>query len=818
MKRTQPILLCLFTLFLLAGFSPHQEDPTLRLIAKLNKFREDFPQEKVYVQLDRPYYSAGDTIRLKGYVVNAEHHQLSLLSKVLYVDLLDANDRIAQRLKIRLIEGMGYGNIVLSDSLYRGHLRLRAYTEWMRNFSDQFFFDRTIAVASSLTTSAPKRTNLTGVKADGLGQIPALPDLRFFPEGGQLIPGILTRIGFKATSPEGNGVPVTGYVRDEKYNRLASFRSEHAGMGCFEFIGEPGKKYTAVAMVNTGQEMEVKLPELVPSGYAIQVTQDSLNLAVRIIGHDHPASAERLSLLAVQNGIAGYAAVTGIGQRSLLARIPKSRFSTGIVQVTLLNSAGLPLAERLVFVRKDDSLRLLASTSKLSYHVLEEIEVSVSAVQPDGSPAVAGLAASVLDVGRAPLTEADEHTLQSDVLLTQDLGGEVEEPGYYFTRITEEKDRHLDHLMMTHGWRRYTWSDLAKDKYPAIRFQPEQGIRISGRVVDHKGKSIIGGRVTLLPAANGLESYEQATGPEGRFSFDSLTFVQGVTMLIQARTADGKSDVEIKLDSQAIPAVSTKRRDTSLLGSLVFASLEKSDGQQASDGLLGSMVMKEVKVSRKKDNRDFPMSTAVNGISPTVSQTIITGDQLMASNCVSLSECLKGRVANLTVENDKIYLRKKDRAALVVLDGYIFRSSPNNIPVMDIQTVQVLKSMAGGAMWGSEAEGGVILITTRKGTSRPESQEQESPGLLRVKPAGYSPYSEFYRPVYKRKDSNDLISPDKRKTIYWDPYLVSDANGKAGFKFYSASTPGTYRIVLEGLSIQGNPGRKVIYVKVGEGR
>ena len=142
MNKIKTIIIGLIGIALL-GFKA-EETPLEKLLKQLTKITENYPQEKVHLHLDKPYYAIGEEMWLKGYVVNAERNEPSLLSKVLYVDLINEKNLITKKAKLEVIDGYAHGNINLIDSLSTGKYRIRAYTNYMRNYDSAFFFEKTI--------------------------------------------------------------------------------------------------------------------------------------------------------------------------------------------------------------------------------------------------------------------------------------------------------------------------------------------------------------------------------------------------------------------------------------------------------------------------------------------------------------------------------------------------------------------------------------------------------------------------------------------------------------------------------------------------
>ncbi|RYG07491.1 MAG: hypothetical protein EOO07_27330, partial [Chitinophagaceae bacterium] len=194
MKRLLPTFLLSLLFLFCSGFRV-EETPLEKLLKQLAKITESYPQEKVHLHLDKPYYAVGEDVWIKAYLVNAEKNEPSLLSKVLYVDLIDQKNEIKNTIKLELTNGLGNGNISLTETLLPGNYRIRAYTNYMRNYDESFFFQKRIVIGNVMdkTPMATKKE-----------EKPTF-DVQFFPEGGNMLVGVRGKIGVKAVSSDGYG-------------------------------------------------------------------------------------------------------------------------------------------------------------------------------------------------------------------------------------------------------------------------------------------------------------------------------------------------------------------------------------------------------------------------------------------------------------------------------------------------------------------------------------------------------------------------------------------------------------------------------------
>lgn len=149
----------------------------------------------------------------------------------------------------------------------------------------------------------------------------------------------------------------------------------------------------------------------------------------------------------------------------------------------------------------------------------------------------------------------------------------------------------------------------------------------------------------------------------------------------------------------------------------------------------------------------------------------------------------------------------------VIVDGmYLDGQALTMIPVFDVASVEVLRRPSTLGIYGSRGAGGVIIVTTKRGGTD-FSTDLHTPGIVTHSSQGLYEISTFKSPDYSRTDSTDM-QPDRRSTIYWNPNIITNEEGRASFDFYTADEPGTYRIVIEGVDIYGRIGRKELFIEI----
>lgn len=878
------------------GFIPDDNDPLKDLISKLERLHDEYPQEKVHIHTDKPYYSVGDTIWLKTYIVNSEKNELSNLSRIVYVDLISEKDSVRKSLRLPVVAGLAWGDITLSDSLPEGNYRLRAYTNWMRNFGEEYYFDKVIKVGSSLekqvignvSYSYTKTDNHEDVKAElSFADINGQPysgkdvsynvemdarniekgkgttdkngkliiaftnsqpfilksgrinaslkldektiirktfiikatsdnvDVQFFPESGQLVNGIRTKVGFKAVGADGLSREVSGTVKDSKNNVVAEFNSEHAGMGFFALLPVDGETYTANVKFSDGSEKQIKLPAAVSSGYLLSVgNNDPDNLSVRISASQDLVGSGQVTLVAQANGVIKFVAHNTLSSASLSAFIPKNRFPTGILHLTLFSPTYQPVAERLVFIRHDDEMKVSISTPKPVYGQREKADLDFNVLDTAGKPIIANFSVAVTNESKIPFNDESETTILSNLLLTSDLKGYIEKPNYYFINENDDKRRELDNLMLTQGWTRFTWKSIQNNIFPSTTFRPEKGISISGTVKTLGGKPVAGGKVMILSSKGSGMLLDTVTNAEGRFTFNNLTFGDSTRFVIQARNAKDKKNVEIEVD-RVPPQLVTRSKNSPDIELNVTASLlpylrmrkENIDELRKNGMMRRNIMLEEVKIVQKKE----PVKNSSNLNGAGHADAIITADKL--ENCASLDMCLQGLIAGVIIQNGMAYsTRSMSTPMQIVLDGIdVDPDYLSMIPPSDVESIEVLRTVGNTAIYGMRGGAGVLVINTKRG--EPNYGRSYAPGIITYSPQGYYVAREFYIPKYDNPKVNKEL-PDLRSTVFWTPNIITDATGKAKVEFFTAGEPGTYKVVAEGVDGKGGIARQVFRFKV----
>lgn len=815
---------------LLAGLAafrlPADDNPVRVLAERVAAFYASAKPEKVYLQLDRPVYGTGETIWFSAYIVDGLRHRPDSLSKILHVELLSPQRRVVARRTLRVAPGgLANGDLELDDSLRAGTYLLRAYTNWMRNGGPNLFYQRQLQVwpaspnQPDAAASAPLSGRPTAAQKSAvvLGKV----DVQFFPEGGQLVAGLPGVVAFKAQAATGRGATISGQLLDGQ-NKLvgAVFNSRHLGMGRLSFTPAAGQRYHARVTLPDGNTADYPLPAVQPSGYSLHVADsgDFFDVEARYVGPTPPGPA--LLLTEVRGYLVGLAPrpLTSDGKPATW-RVAKAKYPNGIGHFTLFNAQSQPQAERLAFVQSSPTaLRITLTADKAAYAPHDRVLMRAQVTDAAGQPVTTRFSVAVAEQGAANL-DANAETIASNLLLTSDLAGYVEAPGYYFKSQNAETTQALDDLLLTQGWRRFAWQDLLAGPLPPPQYGFEQALALKGVVTGMGHNPIPNSQLTFIETKPVRQVLTATTDAQGRFSFVGFDGKDTTVVTLQARRTGGGSNVTIRPDEgpstqgPTLPGLPAIAAAPAGVADYVRRSRQQrvTELQNLPEGSVRTVELANVAVSGQRSI--IPPNDTRRLYPGVVANTVIDFSTMpSAQSGIPIFSLLQGRVAGLTVSgsppNQTIQIRNSGTPQ-ILLDGQrVDADVVNTINSSDVEAVEVFKGTEA-AIFG--ASGGVIAIYTKranpnyKGPTGPGSNG--SPGLITVRLPGYYQTREFYRPRYGAPVLNAPESDPRRLTIYWNPSLQTDSKGEAEFTFFTADGSGNYQATAEGLTLTGDPSR-----------
>jgi len=650
-------------------------------------------------------------------------------------------------------------------------------------------------------------------------------DMQFFPEGGELIYGVFSKVAFKAIRPDGLGIGVKGTITDNDNKVIAEFTSAHAGMGVFKMAPAEGKTYRANVTFADGTKGTYDLPKIRSAGISLSVDNDDPEvLKVKLQAGNQffqQNQGKIFFILGQTDGIVCYAAQTKLSSQVYSASIPKNKFPTGIVQLTVFSSDGDPLSERIAFIQHNDQLNLTINSDKPLYANRQKVKLNIAA-KSNNQPVEGNFSIAVIDESKVPFDENKETTILTSLLLTSDLKGYIEKPNYYFNHPIEKTIADLDILMLTQGYRRFNYKDILNDRSLPVMFAPEQGIEIAGTLRTLSGIPFKGGNVRLLiPDKN--YSANAVTDINGRFKFTGLLFSDPAKVNLSARNNFRSSNLMLQIDGdpyQKIPFNYNTPDEILNIDSTISPYLKNSKMQYNNSHMLKEVEIKDKKNVPTISHRDYP---ALVGLSSEPDHLIV-GDQL--KGCSVFLNCLKTMAVGMTFDIENFYVSRDYNSGRKVPARIYVKGMPvdfsylSSINSDEVESVEIFLKDELGLVNRANQTNGIIVVNMKKAPTGTKISLDELGKILpqanelSFTPKGYVTVRTFYSPRYDGPGGGHNIGVDTRSTIYWNPNVITDKTGMATLDYFNGDGEGTYRVIIEGIDNNGNIGRQVYKYKV----
>lgn len=821
--------LCLITSHSIAQGSPSTLDSLKHFAKNCYTFSQLYPLEKVYLHLDNSSYYQSETIWFKAYIVRASDTHMSSDSKILYVELLTDKGEIAQRKKLKIENGQCHGAFSLDQEARTGFYEIRAYTRAMLNFGEDNIFSRVIPIykrplidgdysekeisnrhsylLKNYRSSAKEKKNITRSF-----------DVTFYPEGGHLALGLTNRVAFKAKDNSGKNIAVTGHIRDANGEIIGQFASAHQGMGSFEL---EVKGDETIVINYEGKTQDFQLPTARSNSYTMRVNNLNTKLLSVTISKSPGLAAETLGLMVNCRNKAVLFNVIDVAHGSLQIPIKKAELPRGVNSLTLFRANGAILAERLFFVNHPKKVILdIASESKY-YTPLQQVNIAIAAHDTQGQDVASNLSMAIKDASSSG-TSAYAEDIRTHLLLSSDLRGYIHQPGYYFASNDIEHRYALDLLMMTQGWRCYTWEQRAGMKAIDIQHPIEENLMIKGQVM----KPILDApmqdtriKYRLSKTGKASQNAYGDTDNNGQFTFllnDSLKLYGqwDLTLSVPREGSKAKRN-RILIDRQFSPKPQAYNYEETLDHDTLmrFASHEVHEEERHS--VEDIQLINEYKLIRYKSeltqaNITYNVEKEINDLADqgiyfastvggyledkdpnfTYSQTdSIDSYHYMDKTVMFVHHYTKDiynrhtRIADISieaVENIALYLDQHSWEHLASKNYF------KDAPIQELLDPDSSNKFV------------VILVRTKADKSYKEVPK----GMRLTYFNGYANQKEFAEVVLHQPIIGEI---DHRRTLYWDPNVKLDEAGKATIEFYNNSSCEHLLIDVQGITDHGEP-------------
>jgi hypothetical protein len=798
-----PASACVVMLVSAFSFLPAADDWTDRIVEALQAFDSRYPQEKVYLHLDKDYYAAGETIWFKAYITLQGLPDTRATN--LYVELVDKNGAIVQKRMFAAGNAGAAGNMDLAETQKPGMYQLRAYTAWMLNFDHAFLYSRNIEIFDPQKRNSPPTRDSSAITAFSV---------QFFPEGGDMIINQNNVIAFKAIDNNGFPIGVAGSVLNSKGAKVATLETMHDGMGQFQLQPtNANETYKAEITAANGLKKTFDLPAVKTTGAGLKVYNRGARIFYQaMIANLADTAYDDLLLLGQINNQLVYKAPLKVSDGRISGFVPTESMPSGIIQLTLFSKSGQPLSERLAFIRHNEFLPL--QLQQPSFNSEERAPNSIVLKVPESMESITSVAITDADLA---VKSNDENNIVSNLLLTSDLKGYIHNPAWYFQDTARARLQALDLVMLTNGWRRFSWEKILNKQYPDTRYPYEQGILLKGTAFTNNGRyQLANGKVDFIIKQVTDSSTSIVSAPTngmGEFTVTGLSFLD--TALVYYKGNDQQDrwkDVTVKFNTHFFensvpvtdpfplrvpPAIDYNTLKNYLSTAYDHNRVNRSINSRAI--LLKEVNIRERKISKEESlDKKYASGMFAGGDGYTFDLTKETNAY------TNIFQYLQSRVAGLQITgnlNDPSLSWRGGRPSLYLNEMPTDASMLSSLPVTDIAMVKVFRPPFMGGFGGGA--NGAIAIYTKKGG---EGGDNTVRGFELYRKPGYAVVKHFYSPDYAVHDDRHALA-DKRITLYWNPDVpVDTATHTATIRFYNNDFSKHFRVVAEGIGADGSVG------------
>ncbi|MDP2686120.1 MAG: TonB-dependent receptor plug domain-containing protein [Aequorivita sp.] len=822
------ILLILSISFLCLAFSLSGVSGLKILIFnRLNEYTTEKYPEKIYIHTDRSYYTAGENIWFNTYLVNGVTHKKSEKSKVIYVELINEQNEVISDRKL-FTESIGVnGDFKLPIDLPEGTYLLRAFTNYMRNQPRDYFFKKVIPIFA-INSEIPILDDDKRSKIDDTSE---LPEIGFFPEGGYLVDGINNKVAVKIKDAKLSASPVVGIIEDTDGNKVTDFKTFEFGMGLFFLNPEPGKEYRAV--ITSGEEnILYPLPVPLKEGYVMNTSLKDKEIIINV-STNKKEGLKNVLIIGQQRGLPAFDYTQEKEANNILLKIPTVNLVEGVFDIVLFNESNNPVAERLVYIKKEEKVSLsIKKINGTSTGIRDRVNLEIEIKDKSGKLVPSTFSLSVTDSELIKPNNNAEN-IKTYFLLNSDLKGKIDSPNYFFTAgDTIKKNQQLDLIMLTHGWSRFIWQEFLDNSVRQV-FKPEDGIYISGNTIN--AKSPFQNKVSetkLTFRKKGFYQETNSTNNIGHFSYGPFVFTDTIDVFLQAGSGlssekPNYSDTNIKLDPPPQrPTIIPDRIVNPFNQNLEVENVENyrkktraniyRDFEFDNEREVLDEVNIKTKVATKEEIDEIKREKRTRSFAPSHRIVVDEFGQNGAGNFMDLIMNVPGVRVGMkydaeTSQDYEVNLRGL-KPTYYVDNIEVDLATARSIHQTHIDFIDILNIGPASAAYGLKAQG-VIAIYTKQGSRNGVDISDRKPGSINFKSEGFFAAREFYAPDYSLIDRN-RSREDYRTTLYWKPNIVFNGFKKPIVTFYTSDEKGTFQIEIEGITETGIPIHTTAFLEV----
>jgi hypothetical protein len=778
------LLFILFTDSLLEA----QVNTNNEILKKLEQYCKSVSYEEIFVHSDREDYIAGEDMWFNIYLVDKQSGQPSGRSKIAYFELLNPENNPVIQKRLMLENGFCAGHTLLPDTLGSGMYTFRVYTNEMKNFLPGNSFMKSISVYNAFQKKGFKKKIIYD-KGFNRKQ-----NIEFFPEGGTLHNGVNCKIALKVFNEFNKGLLFNGIVRDETGDSITSFMTDKYGTSAIYLNPVKSKRY----FVQVGDSAYF-LPSASDDGITLRadfLKTDSLIILVSA-GEKITIAKDNTYLLLINNhGNSEYSESFRLFQGTAKITVPKKTLTSGISHITVFDNIGKPLAERLIYL-KDTKMSGSEFPEPLSYKKREKVTLEL-----DVDNVVINLSKDPnLSISVAPRSVENRYPEISDYLIFGTEFGYVpwSESGDMLSDVSSET---IDNFLISSKSSWISWDKILSGKTIEPDFRPEDGGHfLSGWLKNRNTQKAESGKVLFLSIPGKAATFQYAiTDNSGKFAFILPVDMLKRDLIIQPQVADDNITINIESSFSWNLPLSTSYYEsvTALLPKAITnLSINYQVGKiygsnnKREEGKAVTIQQKAVKRFYGKPEVEIVLDDFIKlPVMQEVFFELIPGVRFRSKK--------SGYEIRVINPHTNIYY---EDPPLVMIDGVCINDL-TLLANLDPEIVEKIDVVKTTYLIGDFKLYGIVNVITRtgnfKGLTLPDYAAKLSYRVI-------EPEVSFYSPDYSGSEKKLSRIPDLRNTLFWDPLLKPDKDGKVRIEFWTSDTASDFAVIIQGFDGTGKP-------------
>lgn len=753
------------------------------LVNRYTAWHDQHPQLYPYLLVNQPRYVPGDTVFFKAWLMTADHRPLDG-TFVMQMSLVNSAAQEIIHQSLRVAKGASGNQLVLPDTLKGGYYKLILYNNWMKFYGTENFHQQEIEVVVGQKIARKQ---------------PAERTVTFYPEGGRMIAGVPSKVVVMAnTSGQGQLVDDTGKA-------ITAVEIGDAQTGLFVFTPEAGRGYS---LELNGEHFP--LPQPATDGVGLLVTPSENRSSVRTVVSVPPGSrftGATVQIMLTMYGRVHFAKDIQLSDKNFgMVVIPQTQLPPGVANIFVFSKDNELLASRMFIVTTPMQTRVTITPEKQKVSPREKIQLEIgitdeSGLMVQGEMAVTAINEKLFESAGAPALTDD--MLLDKVPFVRKVSIDRSKKNWYGL---------LDQQLVAAKSNDLMWLDPAfQNNNPSYM---NTWLYARGRVFDVTNAALPDSTIIYLYLQRHPMAYEVRVKNGFVDAYFPMDF-WGQDEFFYHAIAKGKDVPTLRLQwmndtltfmrssaatvtTEPDPYATFRNQKSIVDRSYSFFRGKGPDVEELQVDLNAAIEDEIMGIDIEVKLDDY---IAFNSMDEVIREIIPALIHRKAGNRSIVRVGLMS--PNVPASGNPLY----------VIDGVMTMNTDffMNLDPKNVHSIKVVNTQSKLKQMGALGRNGIVLVTSKK-----VEMDKVKAGSNMVSLMGLSKAVNFRNVRHPQTKAERM--PDFRSTIFWDPSVKTDQNGKALVSFEASDDVGPVRISVAGVTADGRPFSGSVVVDVGMGQ